>query len=587
MNQMISKRYLLVKQIGSGGMADVFLAMDTVLDREVALKRLRGDLSHDPVALLRFQREANAASGLNHPNIVDVYDVGEDEGQHYIVMEMMRGTTLKELVHRRGALDKYEAVSIMQQLAKALIKAHENNVIHRDIKPQNILVKDDGTVKISDFGIALAGDALQLTKSDSVLGSVHYMAPECSRGEGASFQSDIYALGVVFYELLTGDVPYRGDTPVEIAMKHIRDDFPLVTQFNPSLPNSFLNIIAKATHKNKAHRYGSVRELLEDFDTSLDVSRQKEPLWTSTLVSDDGTKIMDSITSVEPLEETEGDNNRKRNFMIAGGVLAVLLLIGMVMFFNRAPVEAESFAMSNLAGMRLAEATQEIERLQLKVVTNYTYEYSKDHARETVIQSRPAAGSMVKKGESVRLVVSKGKLLKVPDFSGMRVDEVRTLLEGYNISISIEREKSSSVEMGKVIRQERLVSDEEINPDTRYELVLIVSSDLELVLPTDFVGRSVASVQSELEGLGVSVVSEVISVEGMSRSELLSLSYDVVIRSTPMPGSYYAQTEGKVVTLYYYDSASKPSEEVIPEEPENEPKPEDKPDEKPETGATD
>ena len=201
MNRTISNRYAIMKKIGTGGMADVYLALDTVLDREVAIKILRGNLAHDPVALLRFQREAQAVSGLDHENIVDVYDVGEDDGEHYIVMEVVHGPTLKDLIHRREALDKYEAVSIMEQLAQGLLKAHENNVIHRDIKPQNILVKDDGTVKIADFGIALAGDALQLTQSDSVLGSVHYLAPECSRGESASVQSDIYALGIVFYAI--------------------------------------------------------------------------------------------------------------------------------------------------------------------------------------------------------------------------------------------------------------------------------------------------------------------------------------------------------------------------------------------------
>ena len=238
MNKMISDRYMIVTSLGEGGMADVYLAIDTILNREVAIKILRGELSSDPVTLLRFQREANAASKLNHPNVVDVYDVGESEGRHFIVMEYVRGRTLKQLISQRGALDKKEAVDIMIQLTSAVQHAHENHIIHRDIKPQNVLVKDDGTVKITDFGIALAHDAVQLTQNDAVLGSAHYLAPETTRGEPATNQIDIYALGIVFYELLSGSVPFKGENPVQIAMKHLREDVPNIKDFNPTLPQS-------------------------------------------------------------------------------------------------------------------------------------------------------------------------------------------------------------------------------------------------------------------------------------------------------------------------------------------------------------
>lgn len=565
MNTLMSNRYLLVKQIGSGGMADVFLAMDTVLNREVALKRLRGDLSSDPVALLRFQREANAASGLNHPNIVDVYDVGEDQGHHYIVMEMMRGTTLKELVHRRGALDKYEAVSIMEQLTSALIKAHENNVIHRDIKPQNILVKDDGTVKITDFGIALAGDALQLTKSDSVLGSVHYMAPECSRGEGASVQSDIYALGVVFYELLTGDVPYRGDTPVEIAMKHIRDDFPLVTDYNPSLPRSLVNIIAKATHKNRLHRYGSTQEMLDDLKTCLDESRKNEPLWVSQDDSDDGTKIMDRLSTDKDFNNPEV-NKKKKNMIIGVSIsLTLILVLGLIAIFNRGPKEVPDFEMIDIVGLSVDEAEEKLSQLGLSINSNYTYNYSDEFERGQIIESRPAKGTLTRKGESVRLEISQGKTFEVPSFVGKTESEVREILRAYNISFTIEKEYAANVPEGQVIRQERLLEGARITPSERHDLVLVLSGSVELVIPSDIIGRSVSSVKTELEALGLNVVSEALSLEGMSSNEINLLSFDTVIRSNPMPGSWYVQTEGKNVVLYYYDLASKPEKPEVVE----------------------
>ena len=268
-NKMIAERYMIVSSLGEGGMADVYLAIDTILNREVAIKVLRGELSKDPVTLLRFQREANAVSKLNHPNVVDVYDVGEFEGRHYIVMEYVRGRTLKQLISQRGALHQEEAVNIMIQLTSAVQHAHENDIIHRDIKPQNVLVKDDGTVKITDFGIALAHDTVQLTQSDAVLGSAHYLAPETTRGETPSNQVDIYALGIVFYELLTGNVPFHGDNPVQIAMKHLREEIPSVRDFNPTLPQSVENIIIKATVKNRKLRYQSAKDMLYDLHHCL------------------------------------------------------------------------------------------------------------------------------------------------------------------------------------------------------------------------------------------------------------------------------------------------------------------------------
>ena len=277
MNKMIAKRYMVVKHIGQGGMADVYVAVDTLLNREVAVKVLRGELSNDPVALLRFQREANASTALSHPNIVDIYDVGEENGYHYIVMEYVRGKDLKQLIAQRGALCKEEAVAIMKQLVSAVAEAHRCNIIHRDIKPQNVLIKDDGTLKVVDFGIALAQDALQLTQSDSVMGSVHYLAPEVARGEAATRQSDIYSLGIVFYELLSGEVPFHGEQAVQIAMKHMREEIPSIRKLNPQLPQAVENVILRATAKNKNFRYPSCEVMLQDLTTCLSPQRADEP----------------------------------------------------------------------------------------------------------------------------------------------------------------------------------------------------------------------------------------------------------------------------------------------------------------------
>ena len=224
MSEIIGNRYQVTKLIGKGGMAEVYLAWDTILNREVAIKVLKSDMSDDDIALERFKREAGATTQLSHPNIVDVYDVGDDGDKHYIVMEYVKGYTLKQLIRKRGAIPHKEAVWIMKQLAGSLMEAHRKGIIHRDVKSQNVLIKPDGTIKLSDFGIALANGSMQITSKDSVLGSVHYLAPELTRGKQASMQSDIYSLGIVFYELLTGDVPFKAETPVQVALMHVKSD---------------------------------------------------------------------------------------------------------------------------------------------------------------------------------------------------------------------------------------------------------------------------------------------------------------------------------------------------------------------------
>ena len=266
--QKISDRYQIIKSIGEGGMANVYLAYDTILDRNVAVKVLRGDLSTDEKFVRRFQREALSASSLNHPNIVEVYDVGDDNGQYYIVMEYIEGKHLKELIKKRGHLTLTEVVDIMLQITDGMSVAHDSYIIHRDIKPQNIMILENGLVKITDFGIAMAMNATQLTQTNSVMGSVHYLPPEQANGKGATLQSDIYSMGILMYELLTGKLPYRGENAVEIALKHLKEPLPSIREEIPSLPNSIENIIRKATAKNIKNRYADAREMHDNLLTS-------------------------------------------------------------------------------------------------------------------------------------------------------------------------------------------------------------------------------------------------------------------------------------------------------------------------------
>ena len=244
--QKINDRYQIIKTIGEGGMANVYLAYDTILDRNVAVKVLRGDLATDEKFVRRFQREALSASSLSHPNIVEVYDVGEDNGSYYIVMEYIEGKHLKQLLKKRGNLTLTEVVDVMLQVTDGMSAAHDSYIIHRDIKPQNIMILENGLIKITDFGIAMALNSTQLTQTNSVMGSVHYLPPEQASGKGATIQSDVYSMGILMYELLTGTLPFRGDNAVEIALKHIKEPFPTVRDKVNNLPQSIENIIMRA-----------------------------------------------------------------------------------------------------------------------------------------------------------------------------------------------------------------------------------------------------------------------------------------------------------------------------------------------------
>ena len=274
--QKINDRYEVIKSIGEGGMANVYLGYDTILDRNVAIKVLRGDLSNDEKFVRRFQREALSASSLAHPNIVEMYDVGEDDGLYYIVMEFIDGVTLKQLLKKRGTLTLSETIDIMLQLTDGMAHAHDSYIIHRDLKPQNIMIKDDGQIKITDFGIAMALNATQLTQTNSVMGSVHYLPPEQASGKVATTKSDIYSMGIIFYELLSGSLPFRGDNAVEIALKHMRDPLPSLRDENPAIPQSIENIIMRSTAKNPKNRYEDTRTMHEDLLTALDDERMNE-----------------------------------------------------------------------------------------------------------------------------------------------------------------------------------------------------------------------------------------------------------------------------------------------------------------------
>ncbi|MDP2813043.1 MAG: Stk1 family PASTA domain-containing Ser/Thr kinase [Erysipelotrichaceae bacterium] len=552
MSEMIKNRYMIVSRLGEGGMADVYLAVDTLLNREVAIKVLRGELSTDHVSLLRFKREANAASTLNHPNIVEIYDVGEEAGKHFIVMEVVRGKTLKQLISQRGAMEKEEALAIMKQLIVAVSEAHRKNIIHRDIKPQNVLIKDDGTVKIADFGIALAQDAMQLTQTDAVMGSVHYLAPECARGEAASNQSDVYSLGIVLYELLRGDVPFTGEAPVQIAIKHMREDIPSIREFNPTLPQSLENIIIKATAKNKLLRYQSAKDMSDDLLTCLSVARAKEA--KVIFVDDDAegsTTVINQVATSEPVVES------KSTFATVSAALtisALVILIGFAIFtmFNPGTIESRYTNVPDLSGLNYSEAKLALEEKGLTLSSNVLYTLTEDIQAGKIISFTPTFGTQVEKGSLVTITVSEGIYYVVADFTTKTLEEARAMLSGTRITIRSENEPSLTVTPGTIIRQELLLAGDKLDPRRSYEIKLVVASYVEWVVPQSIIGMGIGEASRMIEELGLKVMTVKLSTAELSEEELAKIVYNVVESVSPGVGSLYIQYEDSTVILYYY-----------------------------------
>ena len=358
----INDRYQIIKTIGEGGMANVYLAVDTILNRNVAVKVLRGDLADDEKFVRRFQREALSASKLAHPNIVEMYDVGEDNGNYYIVMEYIDGKTLKNLIKKRGALTLPEVIDIMTQLTSGLMCAHDSYIIHRDIKPQNILILEDGRVKITDFGIAMALNSNELTQTNSVMGSVHYLPPEQANGSGSTIKSDVYSLGILMYELLTGKLPFKGDNAVEIAIKQMKEPIPSICKQNPDIPQSIENIVLKACAKNPKNRYESIKEMYDDIKNALteDGLKQTRLVYKYSENDLDETKVMPNLNKIEKNNSGKNmkKNNKKDKVLIAMFSACAILIAAICAFIIIYPkfVEVKEVVIPNVSGLTIVEA---------------------------------------------------------------------------------------------------------------------------------------------------------------------------------------------------------------------------------------
>lgn len=568
-NKTIAGRYQLKRLIGQGGMADVYEAEDLILGRTVAVKIMRSSLTGDPVYVTRFHREASAAAALSHKNIVEIYDVGDEKDDYYIVMEYVPGQTLKELIHKRGALHYVEAVDIMKQVVSATAKAHAIGIIHRDLKPQNIMVTDSGVVKIGDFGIASIQSLSQVTQTDTIMGSLHYLAPEIARGEKATAQSDIYALGIVFYELLRGEVPFNGESPVNIALKHMRDEIPSVRAFNPSIPQSVENIIMKATAKNIKDRYLSASDMLDDLNHCLEAEHMNDEKITfdyqededlATIVADDKDFFTQTHTHLpieEEKEEKPSSRSHKKMVMIIGAsVVAVLVILMALYFFVMKP--SQSFEMPDVLNLNKDEAVTLLEEKDLKVSDNITYELSDDVEEGKVISSDPVARTQVKKGEEVSLVVSSGQYIVIEDYVGKDYDSVASQLEDLGFDVKKE-EKIDEKSKGTILEQSLEVG-KKIDPNSDDKsITLTVSQGYSAVVPNVY-GQDIQKAKSILEEAGFVVELNVLDPP-TSVEEIKTMKINVVERQS-LDAFTTVYKKGEKITLDYYNT--KPE---IPETP--------------------
>lgn len=568
--KIFAGRYRIVKQIGRGGMADVYLAKDLILDgEEVAVKVLRTNYQTDPIAVARFQREARAMADLDHPHIVRITDIGEEDGQQYLAMEYVAGLDLKRYIKEHYPLSNEEAVRIMGQILLAMRLAHTRGIVHRDLKPQNILLTPDGTAKVTDFGIAVAFAETSLTQTNSMLGSVHYLSPEQARGSKATVQSDIYAMGIIFYEMLTGHIPYDGDSAVTIALQHFQKPLPSVIAENPSVPQALENVIIKATAKKLTNRYRSVSEMYVDLSSSLSYNRRNE----SKLIFDETSKAdtktlpkvsqstLTSIPKVQAQTEHKSIKNpsqavteetyqpqapKKHRFKMRYLILLaslVLVAASLIWILSRTPA---TIAIPDVAGQTVAEAKATLKKANFEIGEEKT-EASEKVEEGRIIRTDPGAGTGRKEGTKINLVVSSGKQsFQISNYVGRKSSDVIAELKEKKVPdnlIKIEEEESNESEAGTVLKQS-LLEGTTYDLSKATQIVLTVAKKATTIQLGNYIGRNSTEVISELKQKKVPENLIKIEEEESSESE---------------PGTIMKQSPGAGTT---YD-VSKPTQIVL------------------------
>ena len=511
--QLLGNRYRILELIGEGGMALVYKAECTLLQRTVAVKVLRPQYSSDKEFVTRFRREAQAAASLSHPNVVNIYDVGEDEGVHYIVMELIERDNLKSLIRREAPLPVNQALRIALQICEALRHAHDHNIIHRDIKPHNILLTADGRVKVTDFGIARAISAGGFTQTGVVMGSVQYFSPEQAKGLPVGPQSDLYALGCVLYEMLAGEVPFTGESPIAIALKHIQEKSVPVEKLRPGLPPGVVRIVEKALAKDLGERYPSAWSMIIDLKAALGieppVEEKSEDFPTQILTAPVGEEREEKKEYPrlpdELEEETETGVKKGKNWAwIVVTIFAALLLfgVGFLFFIPSQPVTR----VPDVTGLTLSEAANRAGEHGLGVKT-VRHDYSEVVPLGHIITQDPKPGRSLRRGRDIEVVLSRGKeMVVVPDLSGKTRIEAEIILEDARLKLGdVYHEPSSEVPRGLVVRQ-KPAPNLQIERGATVDLYLSRGQDY-VEIP-NFIGRPLVEVQAELASLGL-VVNQV------------------------------------------------------------------------------
>ncbi|HFI0024856.1 TPA: Stk1 family PASTA domain-containing Ser/Thr kinase [Streptococcus suis] len=522
--KIFAGRYRIVRQIGRGGMADVYLARDLILDgEEVAVKVLRTNYQTDQIAIQRFQREARAMAELDHPNIVRISDIGEEDGQQYLAMEYVNGLDLKRYIKENAPLSNDVAVRIMGQILLAMRMAHTRGIVHRDLKPQNVILTSNGIAKVTDFGIAVAFAETSLTQTNSMLGSVHYLSPEQARGSKATIQSDIYAMGIILFEMLTGRIPYDGDSAVTIALQHFQKPLPSVREENANVPQALENVVLKATAKKLNERYKSVAEMYADLASALSVERKDEPR-----VVLEGNKIdtktlpklsQANVESKSPLaadavrkatNKGSNDKNEKakqtakpvtkpkhrirtRYKVLAGAIL--LTVIAIVLIFFNSP---RTVTVPDVVGQTRDKAVEMIEVSGLEV-GSITEEATNEVAEGTVVRTKPGAGTSRRQGSKIDIVVASAALVSIPDLNGMDSETAKQELENLGLKVTVKEEYSESVSKGLVIK-----TNPQANASVEKEssVTLYVSNGVAPQLVPDVVGKTQDSASQILQASG-------------------------------------------------------------------------------------
>ena len=574
-SRILAGRYELLEKIGEGGMAVVFKARDRLLSRFVAIKILRPEYTKDTMFIESFRRESQIAAGLVHPNIVNVYDVGKEGNIYYIVMELIEGRPLSDIIKEEGPLDPHRAAAIAEQVASALSMAHKHQLIHRDVKPHNIMITADGVAKITDFGIAKAvtGGTLVGEQQEAVMGSVHYFSPEQARGAYVDEKSDIYSLGIVLYEMLTGKVPFDGETAVAVAVKHMNEEMVPPTEINPDIPLDLEEIVMKATNKLQTGRYRSADEMITALKFVKFTKTKANPSGLTPALSK-GVKGSEESGGDKPVrktgEEEEEEGKKKFNWAYLILILAAIALAIPASAFIRSmmggsdPNEirpGDIVQAPEIVGHTLDEAKEILQEFGLDVKIGM--ELPSNDVPEGVIMSQtPDAGASIKSGQSIEVNVSKGKVDgNVPDVVGKSLANARTMLETYKFKVgTVSEEISETIPKGQVISQSPVAGTP--YPDGS-EITLVVSLGSEKDIARskfNVEGKSLTQAKKEIEELDLKL-GEVSYVEDINRKE------DTVISQSPAPGM--SIQEGDTIDLVV-------SKEPVAPEPVVEPEPETK-----------